>query len=148
MNIDEAILHAEKVVEDKRADADWKWRHGRLNADDCISCAEEHEQLAKWLKELKCYKDAEEQGLLLRLPCKVGDTVYHTVIPPGKLEVLPFEVRKIKILISENGSCAIDLVHDSCSSLRGDIFGERVFLSKEEAEQSLKKFESEGKSDE
>lgn len=26
--------------------------------------------------ELKSYKDADEQGLLLRLPCKVGDTVY------------------------------------------------------------------------
>ena len=25
---------------------------------------------------LKEYEDAEEQGLLLRLPCKVGDTVY------------------------------------------------------------------------
>lgn len=28
------------------------------------------------LKKMKAYRDAEEQGLLLRLPCKVGDTVY------------------------------------------------------------------------
>ena len=28
------------------------------------------------LKKLAAYEDAEEQGLLLRLPCKVGDTVY------------------------------------------------------------------------
>lgn len=27
-------------------------------------------------RELKSYKDLEEQGLLLKLPCKVGDTVY------------------------------------------------------------------------
>ena len=51
--LDEAIKHAREVAEDKRADADWKFRHGRLNADDCISCAEEHEQLADWLEELK-----------------------------------------------------------------------------------------------
>lgn len=52
MTIDEAIAHEREVAKDKRADADWKWRHGRLNADDCISCAEEHEQYAAWLKEL------------------------------------------------------------------------------------------------
>ena len=27
-------------------------------------------------ERLKNYEDAEEQGLLVRLPCKVGDTVY------------------------------------------------------------------------
>ena len=53
MTIDEAIAHAREEAEDKRADADWKFRHGRLNADDCISCAEEHEHLAEWLEELK-----------------------------------------------------------------------------------------------
>ena len=30
-------------------------------------------------EKLAAYEDAEEQGLLLRLPCKVGDTVYHIV---------------------------------------------------------------------
>ena len=57
MTLDEAIAHAREVAEDKRADADWKFRHGRLNADDCISCAEEHEQLAEWLEELKAYRE-------------------------------------------------------------------------------------------
>ena len=56
MTLDEAIAHAREEAEDKRADADWKFRHGRLNADDCISCAEEHEQLAEWLEELKFLK--------------------------------------------------------------------------------------------
>ena len=56
MTLDETIKHAREVAEDKRADADWKFRHGRLNADDCISCAEEHEQLAEWLEELKSYR--------------------------------------------------------------------------------------------
>ena len=56
MIVQQAIEHARKVARDKRADADWKWRHGRLNADDCISCAEEHEQLAEWLEELEQYR--------------------------------------------------------------------------------------------
>ena len=33
-------------------------------------------KLVEYLKELKAYKEAEEQGLLLKLPCKVGDTVF------------------------------------------------------------------------
>ena len=61
MTIDEAIAHARKEAEDKRADADWKFRHGRLNADDCISCAEEHEQLAEWLEELKSLREYKER---------------------------------------------------------------------------------------
>ena len=32
--------------------------------------------VAELLKELKSYKEAEEQGLLVRLPCKVGDMVW------------------------------------------------------------------------
>lgn len=63
------------------------------------------------------YKDAEKQGLLLRLPCKVGDTVY-SVVKDGlsifELEFsLDFYVR------------------------RKDDFGKTIFLTREEAEQAL-----------
>ena len=34
---------------------------------------------ADWLEELKRYRDLEEQGRLLVLPCKVGDTVYEII---------------------------------------------------------------------
>ena len=67
MTLDEAIAHAREEAEDKRADADWKFRHGRLNADDCISCAEEHEQLAEWLEELKNYRDKNK--MVVRIDC-------------------------------------------------------------------------------
>lgn len=72
MTLDEAIAHAREVAEDKRADADWKFRHGRLNADDCISCAEEHEQLAEWLEELKAYKSDDFTKNLQTLVYKQG----------------------------------------------------------------------------
>lgn len=41
--------------------------------------------VAELLEELKSYKDLEEQGLLVRLPCKVGDTVYDIVGRPLKI---------------------------------------------------------------
>lgn len=34
---------------------------------------------ADWLEELKRYRDLEEQGRLLVLPCKVGDMVYEII---------------------------------------------------------------------
>ena len=50
----------------------------RLTVDEMLECLGEYadhesaKQLIAQLEELKQYKDAEEQGLLLRLPCKVG----------------------------------------------------------------------------
>lgn len=40
------------------------------------------------INKLAAYEDAEEQGLLLRLPCKVGDTVYvdSTILPIKDME--------------------------------------------------------------
>ena len=42
----------------------------------------------KLLQELKSYKDLEEQGLLVRLPCKVGDIVYvdSAILPIEDME--------------------------------------------------------------
>ena len=45
MTIDEAIAHAREVASRKFDD--------RVH---CIRCAEEHEQLAEWLEELKAYR--------------------------------------------------------------------------------------------
>lgn len=85
MAIEEAIKHARKVAEDKRADADFKYRHGRLNSDDYISCAEKHEQLAKWLEELKQYRaigtveelQALKEKSVAMKPDYEGDGYYH-----------------------------------------------------------------------
>lgn len=45
----------------------------------CKRTAEGFGQEADWLEELKRYRDLEEQGRLLVLPCKVGDTVYEII---------------------------------------------------------------------
>lgn len=43
-------------------------------------CAEKYEQVAKWMEELKSYKEAEEQGLLVRLPCKVDEKIKEQIL--------------------------------------------------------------------
>lgn len=62
MTIDEAITHAREVAEKNRKDYEWYsknpkvWNDGGKKQRECLSCAEEHEQLAEWLEELKSYR--------------------------------------------------------------------------------------------
>ena len=67
------------------------------------------------------YEIAEEQGLILRLPCKFGDTVYW--IRPN-VSGVPTEVMETKF--------------DDSMISRLDLFGKVFFTTKEEAEQALK----------
>lgn len=58
MTIDEAIKHAEKVAEDEERNAGWYYDKERsCYKKKCIKCADEHRQLAGWLKELKQLRD-------------------------------------------------------------------------------------------
>ena len=54
MTLDEAIAHAREVAEEQRkaCDLTWVWD----NPDNIKKCAEEHNQLAEWLEELKFLK--------------------------------------------------------------------------------------------
>lgn len=65
MNIDEAIKHCEEKAEEleKRVkpyqcEAINKklYKVNKKEWDDCLECAKEHRQLAKWLKELKAFR--------------------------------------------------------------------------------------------
>ena len=78
LTLEEAIVHAKEVAEKNYRGADFE-SIDSIDDDiktNCIKCAEEHEQLAEWLEELKSYKDLEEQGLLVRLPVPIGTIVY------------------------------------------------------------------------
>ena len=49
MTLDEAIKHAEEKAEEQRNKAEWV----KPIDEKCLKCAEEHEQLAEWLKDYK-----------------------------------------------------------------------------------------------
>ena len=57
MTIDEAIIHCEEVAIRKLKNE---------NNAKCVQCGEEHVQLAKWLKELKDYKNREDVVPVIR----------------------------------------------------------------------------------
>lgn len=83
MTIDEAIAHAREVAnEQKRRSGICVQNNSECDKfSACLKCSKEHEQLAEWLTQLKEYQQLEEQGRLIKLPCKEaytesGDIVY------------------------------------------------------------------------
>ena len=106
----------------------------------------------KYYKKLAAYEDAEEQGLLLRLPCKVGDVVYQ--ISENFIEPCTVETIFLGNYMDRNGNCCnmaeIYYDRDDCPYVSTAIYftdiGETVFLTKEEAE--VKLAEMEGRKDE
>lgn len=92
------------------------------------------------LEEVEELKRLEEQGLLLRLPCKVGDTVYA---PLPNNEISAWKVRTIDMGASYFDFLLVYAGDDE--EFIGERFllpindiGENVFLTREEAEQKLK----------
>ena len=97
------------------------------------------------IDKLAAYEDAEEKGLLLRLPCKVGDTVWAITSPinlgfdEGEgYEV--FESSVDSITFYKNGKHQIRLYSGGVFVVwyvRFSDFGKMVFLTNAEAEKAL-----------
>jgi hypothetical protein len=78
------------------------------------------------LEKLARYEDAEEQGRLIVLPCKVGDTVW--MFSQAKAAVEGWRVYHIG---------AVTVNHGFLREIRSDDFSKTVFLTREEAEAAL-----------
>ncbi len=109
------------------------------------ACEPDCEEIDAVYRKLKDYEDAEEQGLLLRLPCKIGDTLYR-VNKGAKEPVIMMRIIQlyIKQIHKDRTVMRIDAINDadmgeSCY-LPCDI-GERIFLTRAEAEAKLKEIE-------
>ena len=93
-------------------------------------------------EKLREYENLEEQGLLLRLPCKSGDTLYAIGFNNNRPFV--YESVVLSILITEKEIVFNVKVaeFEINSQLKQSMFGRTVFLTKAEAEQKLKEMES------
>lgn len=76
------------------------------------------------------YEDMEEQGLLVRLPCKVGDTIYRCGNPTKKI----YEWQIAYVEVYEDETVFVD---DSDNTFVEADIGKTVFLTREEAEKAL-----------
>lgn len=57
MTLEEGIIHVEDVARMNQEAAKHLTDEHPTQAEKCEACAEEHRQLAEWLKELKAYKE-------------------------------------------------------------------------------------------
>lgn len=103
-------------------------------------------------EKLRSYEEAEDQGLLLRLPCKEGSTVYviksrYTECTRENQEFDEYNCQGCEWLdcdshkeyyIHTNKSVTLEWIVRYLKDI-----GKTVFLSTEEAEQALKRMESE-----
>ena len=87
------------------------------------------------LGKLADYEDLEEQGLLLRLPCKVGTKVYtiNRIIDYGEVGD---EATYSYSIIEREFQIYMMMEHAKLA------FGKTVFLTQAEAEQKLKEMKS------
>lgn len=123
------------------------YRNGDLEIN-CKNCPEEKRCKREEFTESDClyfltkrlaeYEDAEEQGLLVRLPCKVGDTLYHASHAFKRVD--EYTVLSISMLLSPNVSrMEINAVNHRGAVLPFDVsdFSDTVFLTREAAEKAL-----------
>ena len=92
----------------------------------CDSCSQgvgNCKTVENMIKKLATYEDLEENGLLVRLPCKVGTEVYYILGIPNKTP------------------CAIDKCVFKLSDI--DKIGESLFLTCKEAEKKLEELKNE-----
>lgn len=103
--------------------------------------------LADLREKLKDYEDLEEQGRLLKLPCKVGDKIFLDFAGFGK-DIDKFIVKDFHLDCFEDGETILFCDYESDDGvLSGQIdvveFGKTIFLTKSEAEAKLKELRGE-----
>lgn len=118
--------------------------------DLTISCEpNEAKKILKLAEKLKQYEDLEEQGRLLRLPCKKSDIVWELCeCDDGVFRIFPMEVKVVaafgELLRTSSRCCVWNIYAESDYTKMYKSFydiGTSVFLTREEAEVKLKEIE-------
>lgn len=115
------------------------------------------EYLYPAIEKLATYEDLEEQGLLVRFPCKVGDTVWVVTSPinvfdydeydgDAEYEVYESFLSSVSYYASGEQFRIYAKVTNSfiVAYFRECDFGESIFLTREEAEKKLEEMKKNG----
>lgn len=139
--MDNLVYHARRMVKESDMGDDAKMEVlDFLNLDDILA--------------LKEYRKLEEQGLLYKLPLKVGDTVYTPLSMSGwylRKSDSPYKAKVVFIGLNDSkemGGGLFNVVYEKRGNMMQFNFsdiGKTVFTSKEEVEKAfeekMKKYE-------
>lgn len=120
------------TIHSKNSDMVWFKDAENSNArlEPCEMTAH-HNRMA--LDKLATYEDAEEQGRLIKLPCKVGDIVYDTTWWDDVQEKIVVKGKTYYRTVHKHKVTKLPFTYSDI-----DNFGKTVFLTKSEAEAKLK----------
>lgn len=93
------------------------------------------------IERLAEYEDLDEQGLLLRLPCHIGDIIYE---PTNRNTINEYRVTGIKkevFALWIEWKLEKGFVYQSIYGVEVGDIGKTVFITKAEAEHKLKEIE-------
>ena len=132
-----------EIVSNKRE------KNGIYCSNFCNNCSQGSgncEYVKDMIEKLADYEDLEEQGLLAKLPCKVGDIIYEVdeaILLDDVIEPIKCKVNYILIKTEIHIDVEVIEGHGVGSTYTFELedFGKTVFLTKEEAEQELKRLE-------
>ena len=133
-----------------------KWEDGSITYNEkrefecgefCDSCshgAGNCKTIENMIKKLATYEVLEEQGLLVRLPCKVGTEVFCYF--PGDSHYTKCQIKKIEICQSIFGNICYFAEpvaqRGRCCRYYDNEFGKILFLTREEAEKKLEEMKA------
>ena len=149
LTLEDAIKYIKEVARKNRIN---KEKNTIIIPNSFISsndCADKYGQVAKWLERLKDYEDLEEQGLLVRLPCKVGDIIWDNDFGyPQSYEINAYSYGYCDSYVEPDIEDQIIFYYENYSgSITGAFpmseIGKTVFLTREEAEKKLEEMEHE-----
>jgi hypothetical protein len=104
-----------------------------LGIKDMVIPANPFVQLA--LKNLCEYEQAEKEGILIKLPCKVGDKVF--IVFSDAKDSYFIEDWNIRAFMITQFGLSFQINDEDGDFHEIDLFGKTVFLTKEEAEKAL-----------
>lgn len=150
LTIDEIIGHCERKTEQYERFYKREYLETMPLTSSAIKEYWEHRQVVEYLRKLKDYEDLEEQGRLVKLPCRVGDNLYcmdsylYAVIPVRLDEVI-LQFVGINNYVYQYNCYSFDACGDVYQEYEFDDndFGKTVFLTKNEAEAKLKELRGE-----
>ena len=141
LTIEQIIEHCEKITKQYEEKVSDLFPVERIQSKTYW----EHKQVAEYLKELQRYKDLEEQGRLITLPCAVGDTVYvfgkfHHGIEEEKVKELRITEDCIRVM-ADPWDGEICEAHQIGKTVKSDYETNGYYLSITEAAEAKQAWE-------
>ena len=149
LTIDEIIEHCDRKTGMYEKACDVKYLETAVMGNR-IKEYWEHKQVSEYLRKLKDYEDLEEQGRLIKLPCKLGDTVWQIMVVGVQGKNIKYGIFKAvvtTISVDYQMNFLLSTITEGEERYRNEVtstaIGETMFFTKSEAEAKLKELRGE-----